>query len=228
MRRASEKLPPVATAKVSSLFAQKMRDMNISTSFISDAEDPESSTDEIISGCPIDSRQSVLEILGNMLDLNLLTESEAQQAVCLAMKTDNTYELMGSLLRARSASIQAQSVFIKMWLRGFREDTKKPAVKVLQRVTSQKAIPIETVNPSPPLMPLSLHFSSDESSPLESPIAERLAPTPSILLSEPFLGHFKKNSSSTASTLSPSPQLILTNMLAVGRGESTSSDDCGV
>jgi len=90
MRRAFEKLPPVATAKVSSLFTQKMRDMNISTSFISDAEDPESSTDEIQTSCTIDSRQSVLEILGNMLDLKLLTESEAQQAVCLAMKTDNT------------------------------------------------------------------------------------------------------------------------------------------
>ena len=217
-----------------------MKDMNISTSFLSDAEDPESddtsensnvevsntvilaSSPEIVPHQKIteplvtekkDSRQCVLELVGKMLDSKLLNEPEAGQAVCLAMRNDNTHELMATLLRARS-SIQAQSVFLKMWLAGFREEKHK--VTVLQR------FPTEAVNPSPPLMPLSLHFS--DASPLESPIA-KIDRTPSILLSDP-IRHFKKFSSSTVSTESPSPKLVLANMM--GRLESTSSDDCGV
>jgi hypothetical protein len=169
-----------------------------------------------------DLRQGVLEIVGDMLDSQLLSESEATEAVGQAMKSDNTYELMGCLLRSRK-TLDGKAGFLRMWLRGQKSTAAAPPpIHAPYRTTSEEP---ELVKPrtnyesfgrkipsaSPPLMPIALQFP--DNSPCDSPTDDR-GPTPSILLSNPPSIIVKRASSLTPSTGEPGggARLVFSNM----------------
>lgn len=240
----SRRAPP--TKEPVSFLEKRIRDLNISTSFVSSAGSGDSSGDSPdsrpsptdvkhrtlsrVDSCmslranvegepssppspivptvceplhkPISAaherRQSVLESIGDMMDRTLLSDEEGTEAIGMAMKNDNTFELMLCLLKSRK-TVDAQSAFLKMWLRSQRPmaapklpqplhapyrtisdepDMVRPKAVNAVRLVSQPAA-------SPPLMPIALQFG-DGSSPCESPNAcEGRGPTPSILMSNP-------------------------------------------
>ena len=273
----SRRAPP--TKEPVSFLEKRIRDLNISTSFVSSAgsgdssgESPdsrpirriiESRTLSRVDSCislranvggepssprspivptvfeplhkPISAaherRQSVLESIGEMMDRTLLSDEEGTEAIGTAMKNDNTFELMLCLLNSRK-TVEAQSAFLKMWLRSQRPVA---APKVLQplhapyrtisdepemvRPRAVNAVrPVSQPAASPPLMPIALQFG-DGSSPCESPNAcEGRGPTPSILMSNPPSAILKEVSR-TPSTGEP---------MAIFRASSTETADCGV
>ena len=131
--------------------------MNISTSFIEECDEhdssptaqrvlgiqrPVSSTDipQFVKGessrsCnSVDVRQSVLETVGSLLDDSLISADEATTAITLAMCSDDTHKRMDSLLKSRK-SLEAQGTFLRLWLRGRstqREPEPSPIVPLQQ------------------------------------------------------------------------------------------------
>ena len=95
-----------------SLLQQSMRLHNVTATLFENADDP---------------RLCVLKQIGEMLDLGLLSEAEASEALALAMRTDETFLLMRSLFQSRR-SVNARADFLRMWLQS-------------QRVPQQAAFP---------------------------------------------------------------------------------------
>ena len=240
---------------------QRIKDMNISTSFVNDESEYDSSVESPsdtrgpnfmypgvavsasldvptarseIADVSSDPRQRVLELIGDMLDAGFLSEADAGRAIKEAMKRDNTYELMLSLLKARK-TLKSQSVFLKLWLScptrvvAFEDLSPIDTAPVsecrrpLMRSSSLRFLETMPI-PSPPLVPMSLQVADASPSPSGS---EREA-TPSLLMSYPrgIKSFQRPRSIPTPSTMSPSPDLILTAMM--GRSQSSGSDDCAV
>ena len=67
-----------------------------------------------------DSRGYVLSQIGDLIDAQRITADEAQEALDLAMRRDDTHELMSALFKARK-TCQGKAEFLKMWLIGKRK-----------------------------------------------------------------------------------------------------------
>ncbi len=99
-----------------SLLQQSMRLHNVTPSLFENTEDP---------------RLTVLKQIGEMLDLGLLPESEASDALALAMRLDDTYLLMRSLFQSRR-SVHARAEFLRMWIQSQRVPQPQPAFQSFQ------------------------------------------------------------------------------------------------
>ena len=71
---------------------------------------------------PADVRSFVLQQIGDMMDAQKLSISEATEALDLAMRKDDTHELMASLLKSRK-HLQGKADFLRMWLSGRNRKT---------------------------------------------------------------------------------------------------------
>ncbi len=146
---------------------QRIRDMNISTSFIEDCGDDDSSPTDVKpclphssidctsmpqfgknesrrSCTPVDVRQSVLETIGILLDESQISCDEATTAITLAMQPDDISKRMDSLLKSRK-TLEARGLFLRLWLRGRSaqgEQEPSPIIPV-------KQMRIEPVNDFP-------------------------------------------------------------------------------
>jgi hypothetical protein len=209
---------------------QRIRDMDISTSFVSeccsDTSSPTNATAIPKPSLPINrapsfersqpqaesvcKRQEVLEAIGEMLDANLISDEEASSSITLAMQANDTFDRMAVLLSSRR-TLEGKSSFLRLWLRGMRCPEPSPSLddseiqRPLARSRSNCNLEIMPI-PSPPLLPVSLNFADE--------VDERRR----------FKGLVKlvrhSQSISTPSTgMSPSPEL------SMGRLASQSSDD---
>lgn len=129
----------VGSTKVSiSSLDKKLKDLNISTSYIQGETDSDktespvlqhsrSRTSLAVTPCnpfPIkndagtqtdDLRKAILARIGLLYDSSFLTGDETAEAINLAMQRDDTCELMASLLSARN-TLEGQGQFMKMWI----------------------------------------------------------------------------------------------------------------
>ena len=219
--------------------SQRMRDMNISTSFVEESSSDGSSprkADEAkqcpprspvvpslrnqINKCNTqvgDKRQEVLELIGTMLDEGLISEEEATSSITLAMEADATFERMGALLGSRQ-SLGGKSSFLRLWLRGMKRAEPSP---ILPAVCSDDS---EIFRP----LARSLSKCNLEVLPVPSPPLVPVSLNFADEVDERKLfrggGQMKlvrhSHSVSTPSTgMSPSPELVM------GRLASQSSDD---
>lgn len=225
--------------------SQRIRDMNISTSFISDpdAESASSSpklaekrpharsftgTTSLICSKPsaipqpMDKRQAVLECIGTMLDEQAISEAEASTAIGLSMLEGGTHERIFALLESRK-TMAGKSAFLRLWLRTLSK-------------------PSELIEPSP----IPLQAPSDESdfmrplmrsqsncnleilpipSPPLVPVAlnfadgSPLGDAPPRLGLAKFVKYMNQPISTPSTAMSPSPELT------IARTGSQSSDD---
>jgi hypothetical protein len=139
----------VAPVSARDQLSQRIRDMNISTSYISDchtdsppappsrrhgnvckdvnsrsvAQRQMSSLSVKHSDDPESQRKYVLECIGRMFDEGLISEAEASQSIALAMDDASTYRRMAILFESRD-TLAARSFFLRLWLRELK--TKQP------------------------------------------------------------------------------------------------------
>ena len=261
------------------LLDMRLNELNISTSFLSSLHCDESSSESSSSivgadathgmggvvQCddtadvsadgprPADTRQFVLERIGDMLDSGLLSDNEAMDAIALAMLNDNTYDLMSCLVRSRN-TLDGQSTFLKMWLKtqnrtGHNVSDMEPSriapppLHVSYRTLSDEpevirprpvyhaelpaAKPSELVfPPAPAASPplMPIALQFADGSPCPSPIPwSGRGPTPSILMSNTPASIILKRATSTPSTGDSAARLVFGPM----RIRSTASSDEG-
>jgi len=185
---------------------KRFKDLNISTSYISDdsaevSESPppieESRTETKTTQSPpvrveigtqteeSNTRLDVLSTIGRMYDMHYLDSTDTGDAINLAMRRDDTCDLIVSLLRSRK-TLEGQGQFLKLWLNTRKSNTCAPLIikprpmyapapmdspdedislistQTMVRTSSdQSSRPprFTPPNPSPPLFPTALQFN---------------------------------------------------------------------
>jgi hypothetical protein len=153
--------------------SQRIRDMNISTSFVSecDAESHSSSPKKSlevdqgfrpVSDAPgsfrhsclpqaLDKRQAVLEWIGTMLDEESIIENEASTTIGLAMLDNGTHERIYALLQSRK-TMAGKASFLRLWLRTMTKQYDAPEPSPIAPIAN--AVVTSTVDESDFMRPL--------------------------------------------------------------------------